>query len=164
MKTYYSLLLSTLLVGCASVPADTDVHGLPLSSATKLARAGNREAIHDLCYRFIYGRGAPVDYEQAIKWCKQGAALGVDSSQTLLAEIYYFGHGTPIDYAQALSWYQAAAAQDHPHALLMLYYMYTDGKGTAPNRNLALSYLQQAADDGYQAAIGELARQQPSVH
>jgi uncharacterized protein len=161
MKIYYLLFVSFLLVGCASVPADTDVHELPLSSAKKLARAGNKEAVHDLCYRFIYGRGAQLDYQQAIKWCNQGAALGVDSSQTLLAEIYYFGHGTPIDYAQALSWYQAAAAQDHPHALLMLYYMYTDGKGVSPNKNLALSYLQQAADAGYQAAIDELAKQQP---
>jgi TPR repeat protein len=159
MKLLCSLLLTVLLSACASMPPEGDVHELSLRTVTEIAEAGNGEAIHDLCYRYIYGRGAKLDYDEALNWCKKGAALGIDSSEVLLAEIYYNGHGTPVNYSEALSWYQAAAAQGHPHALLMLYHMYNDGTGTASNRDLALSYLQEAANDGYQLAIDELADQ-----
>ena len=142
------------------MPTGADIHDQSLSTATRLAKTGDPEAVHDLCYRFTYGRGAPLDYKSALKWCKEGAALGVDSSQVLLAEMYYNGQGTPVNYAEALSWYQAAAAQGHEHALLMLYNMYNDGSGVPRNRELALSYLQQAADAGYQRAIDEMAKQQ----
>jgi TPR repeat protein len=160
MKILCSLLLAALLSACASVPPEGDVHELSLRTATKIAEAGDEEAIHDLCYRYIYGRGAKLDYAEALNWCRQGAALGIDSSEVLLAEIYYNGHGTPVNYAEALSWYQAAAAQGHPHALLMLYHMYNNGTGTTANRDLALSYLREAANDGYQPAIDELDAQQ----
>ena len=149
-----------MLAACSSAPVAEKQDDGSLQAIENLAAAGDRGAIHDLCYRSVYGRGAPLDYPTALKWCKQGAALGIDSSQVLLAEMYFNGQGTTLDYAQALIWYRAAAAQGHEHALLMLYHMYNDGTGVPRDRVLALSYLKTAADTGYQLAIDEMARQQ----
>ena len=158
MKIFCSFIITAMLSACASTSTVTDVHDQPLSIVTRLAASGDAEAVHDLCYRFKYGRGASLNYQAALKWCREGAALDIDSSQVLLAEMYYNGQGTPVNFAEALNWYQAAAAQGHEHALLMLYHMYSDGSGTPRDRKRALSYLQKAADAGYQLAIDEIAK------
>lgn len=160
MKIYGVALVMVMLAACTTAPVAEKQDDGSLQAIESLAVAGDRGAIHDLCYRSVYGRGAAPDYPSALNWCKQGAALGIDNSQVLLAEMYYNGKGTTLDYAQALVWYRAAAAQGHEHALLMLYHMYKDGTGVARDSGLSLSYLKKAADAGYQLAIDEMARQQ----
>ncbi len=159
MKHHYLLFLTTILSACTSVPISENKHENPLTMVESLAKAGDRGAILDLCYRFTYGRGARLDYQTALTWCKKGAEFGVENCQVLLAEMYYNGQGTPIDYANALIWYRTAAALGHEHAFLMLYYLYNDGSGIPSDRNLALSYLKVAADAGYQLAKDEMAKQ-----
>ena len=159
MKIYGVALFMVMLVACSSAPVAQKQDNGSLPAIENLAAGGDRGATHDLCYRYAYGRGVPLDYPMALKWCKQGAALGIDSSQVLLAEMYYNGQGTTRDYAQALIWYRAAAAQGHEHALLMLYHVYNDGTGVPQDRGVALAYLKKGADAGYQLAIDEMATQ-----
>ena len=149
-----SLAISlSFLAACANVQEPEAIHDRPLTEVTRLANSGNLEAVHDLCYRYVYGSNAPIDYEKAMHWCTRGASLGADSSQVLLAEIYLNGHGTPVNYQQAHYWYSAAAKTGHEHALLMLYYIYRDGLGLEANQEKADAYLQQAVSSGYQPAI-----------
>lgn len=161
MRPSYLVPLCILLSACTSNPTTTNIvemHDRPISSVRHLAEEGDQEAMHDLCYRYIYGRHAKKDYAEARIWCGKSAEAGGDSSQVLLAEMYYNGHGMPVDFAQAVGWYEAAARQEHPHAWLMLYYMYKQGKGVEPDDAIAMTYLQAAVDAEYQPAIDELAK------
>lgn len=143
-----------LLVGCATTPRESaDIHEQRVEIVRAKALNGNEEAIHDLCYRYVYGRNAKLDYAEALAWCTKGAEMGIDSSQTLLAEIYYSGYGVPIDYEAARRWYSAAADQGHEHALLMLYYIYKEGAGVPANQEIADRALKLAVDAKYGPAL-----------
>lgn len=143
-----------LLAGCATTNHTTvEMHDMPLTVVKAKALEGDGEAIHDLCYRYIYGRKAARNYTEAREWCSKGADLGIDSSQTLLAEIYYFGHGVPVDYVAARRWYGAAADQGHEHALVMLYDMHTNGTGVPVDKPLADRALKLAVDAKYGPAL-----------
>src|SRR3546814_16379622 len=64
--------------------SDLDVHVKTVQEATDLANGGSSEAVHDLCYRYIYGKNADQNFQKALQWCSYGAALGIDSSQVPL--------------------------------------------------------------------------------
>ena len=150
------LALQALLLisfGSAAAESDDHVHEKSLEEATSLANAGNSEAVHDLCYRDIYGRNAEKNSQKALQWCSYGAALGIDSSQVLLAELYYGGNGTPESNDNALYWYKKAADQGHEHAFLMLYFIYKEGHGVVTDMDVAEKYLQQAVAAGYEPAL-----------
>ncbi len=93
MKYFYAIPLLLTLSACGSLRVVEDMHEKPLSEVSALAANENLAAMHDLCYRFIYGRHAPLDYAEAFKWCSLAASKGVDSSQVLLGEMYYKGKG-----------------------------------------------------------------------
>lgn len=152
MRHLAPVMIAVVLSACAPV-AVRDIHDRKLSDVESLASTGDRVAIHDLCYRYKYGEEAPLNYQKALPWCSKAAALGIDSAQVLLGEMYYNGQGVKQDYAAARALYQAAADQEHPHALLMLFYIYSEGLGVTRDQPLAESYLALAADLGYTKAI-----------
>ena len=149
------LLLATRAIAQTELPSSPEAQ---LNEVRSLAASGDLKSIHELCYRYKYGKQAKRDYTEAMHWCTLAAERGGDSSQVLLAEMYYNGQGVDKDPAKALHWYLMAADQDHPHALLMLYFMYDKGVGVEINRERARSFLQAAAALDYKLAIDELAR------
>jgi len=154
-----SLALTLLLTARAIAQTESPSAAEPqLNEVRASAVSGDLNSIHALCYRYKYGREAKQDYTEAMHWCALAAERGADSSQVLLAEMYYNGQGVEKDPVQAVRWYLKAADQGHPHALLMLYFIYYKGVGVEANQELALAYLQQAAALDYKVAIDELAR------
>lgn len=146
----YCLVFFIVLVGCATTENKKDDS---ISSVLSLANIGDKEAIHEACYRFLYGKGVNKNYQNANFWCKKSAEANLSSGQTLYAEILYNGLGIPINYQKAIYWYTRAANNNHPHAMLMLFYIYVDGKGVEADPELAYYYLKKAAELGYDKAI-----------
>lgn len=125
----------------------------PIDSVTVAAKGGDKLAVHQLCYRYIYGKGVDQDYEKSLVWCSRGAALGVDSSQTLLAEMFLNGEGVSANFQAARFWYQEASNQDHPHALLMMFLIYDRGLGVGIDKAKADAFLKKSADAGHAPAV-----------
>lgn len=118
------------------------------------ARTGDLNAMHTLCYRYMYGMGTEQNYPDAYYWCKKAAEKGINSSQTLLAEIYYYGYiaGEP-NFPAAYHYYRKAATKGHAHAQFMLFHMLWLGQGTEKNRETAMKWLVRSSDQGYEKAI-----------
>lgn len=134
--------------------AQQDVGIMQIDDIRKLANQGNPDAIHELCYRTIYGYGGAVkNYEEAYQWCQKGAQTGNNSSQTLLAELYLHGNYVKQDYSKAFQLYKSAAMSGHRHAQFILYFMYSKGHGTDKDDELAQFWLNQSASSGYKHAI-----------
>ncbi|WP_144394381.1 tetratricopeptide repeat protein [Pleionea sediminis] len=147
MNRYILLLL--ILTGCASSPGEREILNMPLSNIWPLAELGNKNAMHALCYRHLYGEdGAQKDYEIAYEWCKKSAEKGHNSSLTLIAEMYYLGLYIEQDYAKAFEYYQKAANLGHDHAQLVLYVMYEKGQGIEKNLVKAKQWLKRSARNG----------------
>lgn len=108
-----------VLAGCAliSFAVAAERPDATLADAEK----GDASAMHRLCYGFLYGEeGRKADPPQAFRWCSAAARMGIPSSQTLLAEMYYVGTHVTKDIEQARAHYRDAADQGHPHAQFML--------------------------------------------
>jgi TPR repeat protein len=145
-------------LGCATAALDESTRQLIVQ-----AEQGDPNARHALCYRFSYGvRGAPKDYSAAKHWCELGAAAGIPSSQTLLAEMYFHGRGVSLDYHKAFSLYSAAAQQGHRHAQYMLGNMYVDGQGVPGDQALAKEWMRRAAASGHEEAQEWLQKREAS--
>nr|WP_255443239.1 MULTISPECIES: tetratricopeptide repeat protein [unclassified Pseudoxanthomonas] len=155
-----ALGLWMLVCGTAYAADDSgereDYNKLPVEKVRPYAIKGDLGAIHALCYRYIYGDKAPLDYAEAHNWCAQGAVRGGASSQTLLAELFLLGKGGPAKPERAYHWYLEAADQDHVHALFMLYLMDANGLSPKKDPERAMRYLRRSAELGYQAAIDML--------
>lgn len=155
------------LTGCASPPPATahivkvNMSDRNLPSVIGWAELEQIDAIHDLCYRYSYGRAAPLDYEQAFKWCSIAAENEISSSQVLLAELYWSGYGVSANKAKAVQLYKAAADNGHEHAQLILSHLYRDGDEVSVDRDLSYKYLRMSADAGYSKAIHEMKRYEP---
>jgi hypothetical protein len=129
-----------------------------LSNVIVWANLDDPDAVHDLCYRYTYGVGASLNYDEAYKWCSKGAESGTSSSQVLLAELYSDGHGVAANKESAFHWYQVAADDGHKHAMFVISNLYRDGNGVAQDKALSLKYLKMAAETGYRKAVEELKR------
>jgi len=108
------------------------------------------------CIGYRYGtHGLRVDYPTMDARCREAAAQGDATAQTLLGESRFLGLGVAQDFTAAYAWYQRAAAQQHPHAELMLYEM--TRLQLAPESVLTpVQWLQRAAEDGHPQALARL--------
>jgi len=158
----------TTLTGCVSSPTAPEqivrVHmsDRSLQSVIGWAELKQNDAVHDLCYRYRYGHTAPLDYDNAFKWCSIAAESHNSSSQVLLAELYWNGYGTQPNKAKAVELYKTAADQGHEHAQLVMSHLYRDGDGVLVDHDLSIKYLKMSADAGYSKAIAEMKQYQPS--
>lgn len=72
------------------------------------AMLGNRDAITNLGYMYLYGKGAPIDYTAALAFYQMGAKKGSIDAHYKLGNIYQSGKGVPQDNNKALTYYDAA--------------------------------------------------------
>jgi TPR repeat protein len=142
-----------LLLGAASLLACADPDAQDRRIDHELARAGDLDAMHRLCFDYSYGeRGLPQDYGEARAWCAAAAARGNASTQTLYAQLLEYGEGGPQDLAGAARWYRRAAEQGHLHAQYVLGLFFLDGRGVAVDTATADSLLQAASIQGMREA------------
>tara|TARA_R110001599_G_scaffold353465_1_gene593141 strand:+ start:58410 stop:59165 length:756 start_codon:yes stop_codon:yes gene_type:complete len=141
--------------GCASIDPTNREFGDPQVSD---ADSTYLDEVHERCYGYIYGReGYRLDYNEALRWCRESAESGSSSGQTLLAEIYYNGLGVDQDYRKALYWYTSASYQFHPHATYSLFLMFANGQGVERDNGMAFMYLERAVEHGSEKAEKVLA-------
>ena len=149
------IMTLVLLTSCKSTPRqDDDTGQADLEHIIQLANAGFDDAQHTLCYRYKYGYdGAQKNHEEAFKWCEKQAHRGNNSSQTLLAELYFKGQFVAEDHQKAVYWYKRAAEQGHDFAMYMLYYMYRYEYKSVYDPIQASYWLSQAKAYGQKSAL-----------
>lgn len=116
------------------------------------AKAGDREAQFHVGAAYDYGRGAPHDGKEALKWYLASAEQGFAEAQNSV------GSGLQAEkrYAEALPWYEKAAAQGHALATNNLAYLYDLGLGVPQDRMKGFDLYTKAANLGWAEAMWNL--------
>jgi hypothetical protein len=94
------------------------------------------------------GRGAPLDFVEADRWCRKAADDGYAQAQAKIGYLYFRGERVPQDFAQAANWYRKSADQGDSNAQYALGYMYYNGFGVAQDKGEAGRLFRQAAAHG----------------
>ena len=125
----------------------------------KAANQGYGPAEYELGRIYLYGRGIPIDYTQALVWERKAAEQGDPRAQSDLAFMYERGFGVAADPAKAAEWNQKAAAQGNAEAQLHLAKALDEGAGVNKDAQEARRWYSEAARQEQPAAQLELARQ-----
>jgi uncharacterized protein len=142
------LCLSALLAFSNTAVADWF-----LSSETKAlivkAEAGDTDAQLRVGAAYDYGKGAPRDGGEAMKWYRMAADRGSAEAQNSV------GSGLQAEkrYEEALPWYEKASAQGHALATHNLAYLYDLGLGVKQDRRKGFELYSRAADLGWAEAM-----------
>jgi TPR repeat protein len=120
------------------------------------AERGNPVAQFTLGSCYENGRGAPRNYQEAVKWYYLSAKQGYAPAQNRLGVCCYRGLGTPQNYAEAVMWYRQAAAQGNAAAEDNLGICYYSGRGVAQNLAEAGRWYGLATAHGNLAAVAHL--------
>lgn len=127
---------------------------LKLAELVRRANANDVRAQFELGSRFNYGRAAPKNVKEALRWLRRAAQGGQADAQRLLAIKFYNGYDVAVDHDEALLWSKRLAESGDAPGQMMLASMYANGEGGP--RNLVRSYMwydiaatsaQKATDD-----------------
>jgi len=113
------------------------------------ADAGSVDAVYELGIAYFEGRGADIDYANALKWWSAGAQAGEARSQYGLGYLYQQGQGVAQDTARAEEWYTAAAKRGHPKAKIALGRLAMAGDDSST----AMQHFEAAAELGEAEAL-----------
>lgn len=98
--------------------------------------------------------GVAQDQKEAMKYLLKIANLkasnpetqqGINSSQALLAQLYFEGAGVEKNYKEALKWAEASASNGNPMGLAILGNLYLNGNDVEKNPNKAYEFYKQSA-------------------
>jgi enhanced entry protein EnhC len=126
-------------------------------NAYKQAGASQPVALYNLALIKEYGKGEPVDYNQAFTLYQQAASLGHAGAMAQLGHLYLTGLGTSKNPNLAQEWLEKAAKLQNRQALYQLGVMSHDGVNQSPNFPQAVQYFEQAAKLGQEQALMDLA-------
>jgi TPR repeat protein len=126
---------------------------------TEAANQGYAPAEYELGRIYLYGRGIPIDYAQALLWERKAAEQGDPRAQRDLAFMYERGFGVSADPAQAAEWNRKAAMQGNADAQVHLAKGLDEGAGVSKNSEEARKWYAKAAEQEQPAAQLELARE-----
>jgi uncharacterized protein len=126
---------------------------------TEAANQGYVPAEYELGRIYLYGRGLPANYAQALLWEQKAADQGNARAQRDLAFMYERGFGVEQDATQAAEWNRKAAAQGNAEAQLELAKALEDGLGVEKDAQEARKWYAKAADQEQPEAQLELARE-----
>ena len=153
MNKLLAPLCSIVLLAFSNVAAADWV----LSSETKAlivkAEAGDTDAQLRVGAAYDYGKGAPRDGSEAMKWYRMAADRGSAEAQNSV------GSGLQAEkrYEEALPWYEKASAQGHALATNNLAYFYDLGLGVKQDRRKGFELYSRAADLGWAEAMWNIA-------
>ena len=116
------------------------------------AKSGDAQAQFRLGTAYDYGRGAPRDGKEAMRWYLTSAEQGNAEAQNSV------GSGLQAEkrYAEALPWYERSVAQGHALATNNLAYLYDLGLGVTQDRKRGFELYSKAADLGWAEAMWNL--------
>jgi localization factor PodJL len=112
------------------------------------AQRGEPAAAYEIGARYAEGRGAPVNYEEAIKWYGRAADKGVVLAMFRLGTLLEKGLGTKKDPDAARRYYVQAAERGNAKAMHNLAVLDADGGGRGPNYKAAANWFKKAAERG----------------
>lgn len=117
------------------------------------AEAGDTDAQFRVGAAYDFGKGAPRDGNEAMKWYRMAAEKGNAEAQNSV------GSGLQAEkrYAEALPWYEKASAQGHALATNNLAYLYDLGLGVKQDRRKGFELYSRAADLGWAEAMWNIA-------
>ncbi len=153
MHKFLTLLFSIVLLGFSNVAAADWF----LSSETKAlmvkAEAGDIDAQLRVGAAYDFGKGAPRDGTEAMKWYRMAADRGNAEAQNSV------GSGLQAErrYEEALPWYEKASAQGHALATNNLAYLHDLGLGVKQDRRKGFELYSRAADLGWAEAMWNIA-------
>ena len=153
MKSFLALLFSIVLAVFSNV-AMADWF---LSSEIKVlivkAEAGDMDAQLRVGAAYDFGKGAPRDGNEAMKWYRMAAERGSAEAQNSV------GSGLQAEkrYDEALPWYEKASAQGHALATNNMAYLYDLGLGVKQDRRKGFEIYSRAADLGWAEAMWNIA-------
>lgn len=82
-----------------------------------LALRDHMWSIHNLGWRFHFGKGVPVDIQKAIYWQEKSAAMGDALSMQNLGKIYSEKNSPVHDCSKAAAWFEKAIAEGETWAM-----------------------------------------------
>jgi TPR repeat protein len=93
--------------------------------------------------RFAIGRLAAMHHsdqenEDAARWHKRGAELGIMNSQYMYAQMLLAGRGVSKDEKEAFRWFSVTAGKGHTYSNVALARFYASGAGT--ERDIVQAY------------------------
>ena len=109
---------------------------------------GDAQAQANLGNMYRVDKGGALDYAEAVKRYRIGAAQDDADAQYNFGVMYQNGFGVAQDHVEAAKWYRKAAERDHDKAQYSLGCMYADGKGVAQNYAEAYFWFNLAARNG----------------
>lgn len=141
-----------------AVPPPPNPAPLPaeLVALEQAARAGNRQAQHDLGAHYAAGRLVEQDFARAAYWFHEAAIRGVANAQYNLGVLFQQGLGVKADPALAVQWYNRAAENGHVEAQYNMGVAYADGIGVKRDIPKAVHWFERAASAGISRAAYNL--------
>jgi TPR repeat protein len=112
---------------------------MKLRELVRKANANDSAAQFELGSRFNYGREAPKNNAEALRWLRRAAQSGHREAQRLLAVKLYNGYDIAPDHEEALMWAQRLADTGDVPGQMMAGNMYANGEGTP--RDLVRAYM-----------------------
>ena len=122
----------------------------PFEKCKVEAEKGNADSQYNLGSMYEFGRGASINYKEAIRWYKKAALQGDAIAQFKLGSL------NSHDYKESLKWYQLSADQGHSNAQYELGLMHKLGKGVTKDDDNAGIWFKLAADQNHSGALHEL--------
>ena len=150
----------TMLASCFDLGMHVQPNGREsIRLLTEAANQGYVPAEYELGRVYLYGRGVPADYAQALIWERKAAEQGDSRAQRDLAFMYERGFGVSADPTQAAEWNRKAAAQGNAEAQLQLAKALEDGLGVDKDAGEARKWYAKAANQEQPEAQLEMARE-----
>ena len=144
-----AILLSALLLASAGAvagavpPSDLEKRAMyeqmKLPELVRKANADDSAAQFELGSRFNYGRAAPKNNAEALRWLRRAGQNGHREAQRLLAVKLYNGYDIAADHDEALLWAQRLAERGDFPAQMMAGNMFANGEGGP--RDLVRAYM-----------------------
>ena len=106
---------------------------------TALAKAGRM---------YELGQGTPKNVDEALRYYREGAALGNAEAQASLGHMYLNGTGVARDQSEGLRLMRQAAEQGDGAAIYLLASVFLDGEGVEKDTQRGMSLLEVAAEKG----------------
>ncbi len=147
-------MVNVYTVGNQTIPADIE---LANSLLLKAANMGMAEFQMELGYRYLIGKGMPVDTEQALMWTKRAAEQGDAGAMGNLAYMYMVGlPQLEQDYKKVYEWADKGAALGDRSSYNLKAACLLDGTGVEKDVQEGLRCMQKAAELGDVDALANL--------
>ncbi len=127
---------------------DRNDHGRAFAIFDDLALDAHPAALAKAGRMYELGQGTPKNLDEALRYYREGAALGNAEAQASLGRMYLTGTGVPRDQDEGLRLMRQAADQGDGAAIYLLASVFLDGEGVERDTQRGMSLLEVAAEKG----------------